>query len=83
MKRICIDPLTENELHTGWNVNGVYIHPVYAYSSRLNWFEDFLAKFPEKEKRMRKFSEQQGWTNAVFAKYWVPAVIRWLNHNYT
>ncbi len=73
---------TDNEAFTGWQVGKVFVPAIAAYTSGLDWFNDFLWRFPEKEKRMREYSKKQGWTNVVFARYWMPVVVVWLNKNH-
>jgi len=77
-----LEPPTDNETHTGWQVGGVFVPATASYISALDWFNDFLWRFPEIEKRMREYSKKQGWTNVEFARYWLPVVVDWLNKNH-
>jgi hypothetical protein len=49
-----------------------------AYTEMENWLSHFEATFPDKAKKMRDYSERQGWSQQAHAWYWPTVILRWL-----
>lgn len=63
---------------TGWNVDGVLIHPTEAYTSVSDWLRDFEAAFPNKAQRMYAFSASRGLPQGQHDRVWTQVVLHWL-----
>lgn len=63
---------------SGWTIGDKLIHPPAAYTEMENWLSHFEATFPDKAKKMRDYSERQGWSQQAHAWYWPTVILRWL-----
>lgn len=75
--RFCALPL-ERQVR-GWIVDGKLVHPLEAYTNSDDWLASFEALFPERKKKMRAYSERQGWSEAKHRIVWKQVLVPWLN----
>lgn len=63
----------------GWNIEGKHVLPLEAYTDSLSWLSHFESVFPDKAKRMRRYSAKQSWSPTAHAIHWLHVVPGWLD----
>lgn len=66
---------------TGWMLDGIFVHTRHAYIHASDWFVDFEARFPDKAKRMRNWTEASRFGMASHRAIWLPVIVSYLNKN--
>jgi len=66
-------------LFEGGEIDGVWFHARYSYTTSQAWLSYFESVFPEKSKKMRAYSSAMEWSENMHHDAWFPVVLNWAN----